>query len=128
MKWIDRSEIAKRLPYTAGGSPIAGYVCARNRWVVQVFPVPSVDGTSWEGLLRVGIKLHDKRGRGREIIGNWSRIQEIKEDLFPGRLAIEVYPPSEQVVDVAPLRWLWVFPEGCKLPFSLSNQVPFVGG
>lgn len=97
---------------------------------MQAFAVPSVVGTPWQGMLRVGINQYRVAGdprSGCEIVTNWSTIQEIKEALFPGRLAIEVYPSDHEVVNVAPMRWLWVLPAGCRLPFSLKGGLESVG-
>ena len=126
MKWHDRTAVMKNIPFEKQ-TPVAGYVDSTNRWVVQVFAVDTVVDTPWEGMVRVGIKFHSRTQKGLEIEQRWSVLQEIKEDLFPGRLAIEVYPPEAQVVDVAPMRWLWVFPAGCQLPISLSGMRDHVG-
>lgn len=50
----------------------------------------------------------------------WPEMQRIKDEIAgPARVAIEVYPPSAQVVDGADVHHLWVLPEGTTLPFGL---------
>lgn len=111
-----------------GDPPVAAWKSDNNCWAVLAYSVPTTDGTPWEGTLRVGIKHVDRRGRDREVVENWSFLQAIKEKLFPGRLAIEIYPPASQLVDVAPMRWLWLLPPDARLPISLSGAISYVGG
>lgn len=120
MKWIERP-----IPNLPGitHKPIKAYCDTTNRFTVQVFNVASCNGTPWEGMLRVGICFFRRPGVAHsqgEIVKNWTFLQELKESLFPGRLAIEVYPAGCELVDVAPMRWLWVFPAGAWLPFNLG--------
>lgn len=50
----------------------------------------------------------------------WWEMQRIKCDLAGGQsTAVEVYPPSDQVVDGADMFHIWVLPE--PLSFGLSN-------
>ncbi len=50
----------------------------------------------------------------------WSDLQRIKDELVgPERVAVEVFPKRTQLVDVANMAHLWVFPEGYELPFGL---------
>ena len=129
MKFKNKKELCKLWPFPSR-SPIDGWTCdgKGGSWVVLCWEEHGSDGTPWEGMLRVSIGKYPKPGAGAiDLHVNWSKIQEIKEQLFPDRLAMEIYPPEEQVVDVANLRWLWILPEGCKLPFSLSGQSNTVG-
>jgi hypothetical protein len=51
----------------------------------------------------------------REITCTWSTLQAIKNDLVPNghrRWAVEMYPPHRDVVDQAPMRHLYVLPDG----------------
>lgn len=124
MKWIDQKvtlESWRRLGCKSD-PPKAAYVDEGRHWVVQVFPVPSCNGTPWEGAMRVGISHYRSNGRQREIRVNWSTIQGIKDDLWPDRLAIEVFPPHDQIDNVAPMRWLWILPPGSILPFRLEGD------
>lgn len=115
LPWVDRTNAA-RWPFDTV-RPTACYVDSSNRWTVQVFPEPEAKG--WH---RVGIKCFTTSHRNEQIRVNWSAIQSIKESLFPGRLALEIYPAPDDVVDVAPMRWLWIAPRGWRLPFHLSGE------
>jgi len=123
---ISRNEQLHLWPFD-GVAPVEAYVDSTNRLTVQVFPVSSTDGTPWAGTLRVGLKWHKTASdpnSGVDIERNWSWIQEIKDRLWPDRIAVEVYPPEDQIVDVAPMRWLFVLPKGAMLPFTLSGETP----
>ena len=46
--------------------------------------------------------------------------QEIKDELFGSRaVAVEVYPPKKNLVDVADIYHLWVLPKDYQLPFGI---------
>lgn len=124
MKFLEQHKAKERWPF-ASTPPDRVWLSDSKRWVVQQFAVPSADGTPWEGMKRVGISHYRKANTPKSqvvIEKTWSAIQEIKETLFPGYLAIEVYPADSQVVDVAPMRWLWLLPAGATLPFTLSGS------
>ena len=104
--------------------PIAAWVDHTNRLTVQVFRTPAADGTPWEGSLRVGLRWFkdgDQRA-ATDMQRNWTWFQSIKDELWPERIAIEIYPPAEKIVDAAPMRWLWVLPPGASIPFNLADS------
>lgn len=48
---------------------------------------------------------------GRERPISWDELMEVKRQVgFGDRWAVEIFPPDDQVVDVAPMRHLWVLP------------------
>ena len=50
----------------------------------------------------------------------WSVKQEIKNEVFgENRVAIEVFPMADRVVDVLDVYHLWVFPKNVSLPFGI---------
>lgn len=111
--------------------PTAVHVDRKRGWVVQVWTgmsaTPGCINTPWEGTARICVK-HSKaknvaqaNSRKFDLPITWDELQEIKEWLFPGRIALEVYPPADKVVDVANLRWLWVLPPSAVLPFNLQS-------
>ena len=52
----------------------------------------------------------------------WRDKQRIKNELFgKERVAVEVMPPEEKLVDGADMYHIWVFPEGCKMDFCLDD-------
>ena len=50
----------------------------------------------------------------------WDDMQAIKDRFWPDRIAIEIYPPRESIVNQADMRWMWVLPKGAILPFNLQ--------
>ncbi|MEP0763910.1 MAG: hypothetical protein HRF48_14365 [Chloroflexota bacterium] len=53
----------------------------------------------------------------------WSEKQWIKDQIVgPERLAIEVYPAREKLVDAANMYHLWVMPVGFTLPFGIKDE------
>ena len=53
----------------------------------------------------------------------WSEKQQIKDELFgKNRVAIEVYPAQDKLVDVADVYHLWVFDKNFKLPFGIHPK------
>lgn len=121
MKFIDRSHLRDDWPFTTP-PPLHCYVDEGNQWTVQVFRVPELDGTPWCGARRVGIKRFqvpgDPESGGTDRM-SWDDLQEVKDSLWPDQVAFEVYPPHDQIVDVATMRWLWVLPVGVGNPFEL---------
>jgi len=50
----------------------------------------------------------------------WAEKQKIKDELFgPDRIALEVFPAADELVDGANMYHIWVLPAGMELPFSL---------
>ena len=53
----------------------------------------------------------------------WADKQEIKDDLFgKNRLAIEVYPKEDRLVDSSNVYHLWVFDKNFNLPFGIHPK------
>lgn len=104
------------------------FVDRANGWAVQVWEKATAgcNGTPWEGTLRVAVKHSLGRtpetftGRKHSVPITWDDLQAIKDHFWPDRIAIEIYPPKEKIVDIADLRWLWVLPVGAILPFNLD--------
>lgn len=79
-----------------------------NMYIVQEFLKPG------------GITLLMVRRNDAAPMRSWSDMQRIKNELMgTDRVAVEVYPREEDVVDQANMYHLWVFPEGFALPFGL---------
>lgn len=54
-----------------------------------------------------------QRNDGDPIKDHWNEIQNIKNDVFGyDAIAIEYYPPQNEVVDQAHIYWIWIFPDG----------------
>lgn len=99
-----------------------------RQWSILVWRHDDAAGTPFAGSLRVGIRAavrqYHERDKGpqppAEILATWTEIQAIKNQFWPHRLAVEIFPPARQLVDAAPMRWLWVLPVGATLPFNLQ--------
>lgn len=109
-------------------APQFAYVDRAHGLCIQVWTdsTPGCDGTPWAGTLRVSVKHTRatkpddvmKRGYAKPI--TWDDMQAIKDHFWPERIAVEVYPPKDKIVDVADMRWMWVLPKGAMLPFNLQ--------
>jgi len=54
---------------------------------------------------------------------SWAEKQQIKDELFgENRVAIEVFPKSKMLVDVADVYHLWVFDKRFDLPFGIHPK------
>lgn len=52
----------------------------------------------------------------------WAVKQRIKDELFgTGRVAVEVFPSANDLVDDANMYHLWILPEGFTLPLTLRR-------
>ena len=81
-------------------------------FVAQVFEEPN-------GLHRITVNRSDvdRDGKWKDGI-TWDELQRIKEILFPGRVAIEIFPATKDVVNVSNMRHLWVLPD------AIADQMP----
>jgi hypothetical protein len=85
-----------------------------NRYSVQI----SDEATEWGLVVHLWIRRHDG-----EMVRSWADMQRIKNELVgPERVAVEVFPPTSQLIDNANIAHLWVMPEGFRLPFSLKRS------
>lgn len=112
---------------------IVAYADKANGWTVEVMETTRTAGTIYAGTLCVGItrttaknirQFNDRRYRPAIT---WDQLQQIKDMLWPQRIAIEFFPPKKEIVNVAPMRWLWVLPTGFGFPFSISSNYPCIG-
>ena len=54
---------------------------------------------------------------------SWSEKQQIKDELFgKNRVAVEVYPTEDRLVDTADVYHLWVFDKKFRLPFGIHPK------
>lgn len=54
---------------------------------------------------------------------SWKVKQEIKDELFgKKRVAIEVFPTEDRMIDTADVYHLWVFEKGFRLPFGIHPK------
>lgn len=128
---VSREHIALIAGGTGQGPTIA-YVDRRNGVVVQIWEnaTPGCKGTPWDGTLRVSVK-HTSANNPSQVTSRgfakpitWDDMQAIKDRFWHERIAIEIYPPRDKIVDVADMRWMWVLPKGAVLPFNLQSGNP----
>ena len=94
-------------------TPWRDYCLVNNRYSVQLSDEPS----EWGVVVHLWIRRHDG-----EPTRSWSDLQRIKRECVEEgavRVAVEVFPADEQLVDQANMYHLWVLPLGFELPFSL---------
>jgi hypothetical protein len=84
-------------------------------WTNHVFVVQlSMEDTSIGQVAHLWVRRND----GLPVL--WHELQRIKNELVgPERVGVEVFPAQSQLVDVAPMYHIWIYPEGYQLPFSL---------
>ena len=74
------------------------------------------------------VTITRKSSGGKPMTGGegdftWAEKQEIKDELFgKRRVAVEVYPAEDRLVDVADVYHLWVFEKGFQLPFGIHPK------
>lgn len=92
--------------------------CWRNNvYAVQVYMRTDSLHPGQVRALHLAIRRHD----GEEIRG-WSDLQRIKNEIAgPERVAIEIYPAEESVVDNANMRHIFVLPAGSTAPFTIEG-------
>ena len=107
---------------------------AREQWLVQVFLEHGPNQTPWEGMLRVSIKhtISQRKMLKLKIKHfddprvalpiTWDDMQEIKDKYWPEQIGMEIFPPKDDVVNVADMRWMWILPKAAILPFNLSGD------
>lgn len=95
---------------TVGARRAPDRLFRNNIFCVQVFE----EKTSWGPCERAMIRRWDE-----SPIDSWDQIQRIKNLVFGvDRVALEVFPRDRYLVDVANLRWIWVFPLGWSCPIE----------
>lgn len=127
-EWLRVDLSTQRAQGAMERNPACSYVKSVHRnsfYVVQVYDFTSDDGLE---MLHVIVRRVDGAA-----IHKWPDLQRIKDELVGrDRVAVEVYPPAEQLVDRANLTHLWVYPVGHSLPFGLQGRsslcVPAVAG
>lgn len=81
-------------------------------WFSRVYIVQVAQGPTepWK-------RLSIRRINGKEIHEGWNELWSIKNDIAGAdALAVEVYPSTADLVDLAPMRHLFVVPPGFDLP------------
>ena len=86
-----------------------------NRYSVQL---SSYDGDDGVAMLHLWIRRHDGA-----MTNSWADLQRIKNEVVGrDRVAVQVHPPDDELVDSANMAHLWVYPAGHSLPFTLAGR------
>lgn len=113
-----------------------------NKWIEKPSPKSMRKGTGWFGELnRCYLYEHKYCAMTREIETEWGKVihcafrnaegtditwaekQWLRDSLFgQDRVAIEVYPTKNRLVDEANMYHLWILPEGFELPFGIHDE------
>lgn len=90
-------------------------VCPNYFWYNNVCSVQGFEhNTTWGVVTQLLIRDHENH----EFC--WKDKQRIKDELCGSdRIAVEVFPEQENLVDQADVYHLWVLPQGFELPFGL---------
>lgn len=85
----------------------------RNGWCVVMIRTAA---TAWGPVEHAIIRT----ARNAEL--GWAKKQRIKNEIFgEGRIAVEVMPAADRVVDAADVYHLWVLPREMGLPFGIHR-------
>lgn len=69
------------------------------------YNIPTTKGEATKVLIRANDH--------KPIKNHWREIQNIKNEIFgKEKIAIEYYPPESDLVDMANIYWIWIFPDG----------------
>jgi hypothetical protein len=96
---IDRSQWPFERPWLE-------QVFASRNFVVQVYSEPEL-------VYRLSV-TKNALGFGQRTFADgisWDELQWIKNQLYPGAMAVEIYPPQGREVNDCNMRHLWVLPQ-----------------
>lgn len=113
-----------------------------DRWIEKPSPKSMRKGSGWFGQMNrsytyngeyaaITREINTEWGRmihcafrnknGTEI--SWKEKQWLKDSLFgEDRVAIEVFPQKDRLVDAANMYHIWVFEKGFELPFGIHDK------
>ena len=109
--------LPEEMVQAAGGQPHGLRQVWRSRYfIAQVFEEPG-------GVWRISVSRAMIGDDGRWLDGiTWEELQTIKGQVgFADRMAVEIFPPARDVVNVANMRHLWVLAE--PLGFAWRTKV-----
>ena len=113
-----------------------------DRWIEKPSPKSMRKGSGWFGQMNRSYTYNGEYAAiTREINTEWGRVihcafrnkngseiswkekQWLKDSLFgEDRVAIEVFPQKDRLVDVANMYYIWVFEKGFELPFGIHDK------
>lgn len=113
-----------------------------DRWIEKPSPKSMRKGSGWFGQMNRSYTYNGEYAAiTREINTEWGRVihcafrnkngteiswkekQWLKDSLFgEDRVAIEVFPPKDRLVDAANMYHIWIFEKGFELPFGIHDK------
>lgn len=58
---------------------------------------------------------------------SWLQVWQAFADVYPGRWALELYPPADDLVNDAHVYHLWLLPEGWRPPSPMNLATKYRG-
>jgi hypothetical protein len=111
-RWSLKSQCARKATIDGWCSEIRE-AWANDLYAVLVRPVETRWGKVWHLAIRTASNLEPP----------WRDKQRIKNEIFGQDIsAVEIMPPSNEVIDQADMYHIWVLPEGFELPFSIFDR------
>jgi len=85
---------------------------------VLVQTLETVSTAAWGELTRLKVYTPDYRPL------SWLAVWRAFAEIYPGRWALELYPPADELVNDAHVYHLWLLPEGDAppCPLNLANK------
>lgn len=113
-----------------------------DRWIEKPSPKSMRKGSGWFGQMNRSYTYNGEYAAiTREIDTEWGRVihcafrnkngteiswkekQWLKDSLFgEDRVAIEVFPQKDRLVDTANMYHIWIFEKGFELPFGIHDK------
>lgn len=113
-----------------------------DRWIEKPSPKSMRKGSGWFGQMNRSYTYNGEYAAiTREINTEWGRVihcafrnknrteiawkekQWLKDSLFgEDRVAIEVFPQKDRLVDAANMYHIWIFEKGFELPFGIHDK------
>lgn len=114
----------------------------KDRWIEKPSPKSMRRGSGWFGQMNRSYTYNGEYAAiTREINTEWGRVihcafrnkngteiswkekQWLKDSLFgEDRVAIEVFPQKDRLVDAANMYHIWIFEKGFELPFGIHDK------
>ena len=99
------------------GGQAPEHVWRNSRYQVNQDTFPA-EGVPAPGVTCLSIKRVDKKPID---VNHWRELQRIKNAICgPEREAVEIFPAESRLVDSSNQYYLWVYPEGVRLPFGFE--------
>ena len=112
-KWIEKPS-PKSMRTGTGGFGEMNKIYIYNR---EYAAMTREVNTEWGKVIHCAFRNKD----GTDI--TWREKQWLKNSLFgENRVAIEVFPAKDRLVDAANMYHIWVFEEGFELPFGIHDK------